>query len=590
MKCSRCGEECKDNQAFCLKCGTPIQVVPDFNLIEAELANNVGELMNEIDEDKKKENKQGDLNRYRNSTRNDKTNVYGATNQSNNSKQYRKSINDGNTRKINGSDGFDDNDMDYLDDDYYVDTMPDHDVEADISLVDIQNLKDTAKLNDYQVDGMNFNQNNNYGPDDTEEDENQSEKKAFKVKAIIFGVIATIVVVIAILLLSVLNKDTGKDSFTSVYNTGYDYYTSKDYDNALAKFLEAKKIADNKNEKIKVNKSLLATYENMDGTEDKQISVLKELIELSPKEYEYYEKLVEIYDAKGMSDEITALIDSIDDVSIKSQLSEYNVATPKFSEKEGDYDTYISIKLISDDNKIYYTLDGTEPTTSSTQYTEDINLNKEGKITVKAIAVNEKGLTSKVASATYNIKPNTVAAPVVTPDGGKYTENTEITITVPEGMKCYYTYGTTPTTPTTSDTEYTEPVKMLRGKNIFSAILVSESGVESEVTQNVYQLELNSAITYDDALVILKNYVENNNIAAKVNEEQYVTKEGLNLIFSYNCIADIDNVEYYVINATEKDSSDKTVKVVYYGVDTVTSTLVVLEKDTENAGKYKLTE
>lgn len=590
MKCSRCGEECKDNQTFCLKCGTPIQVVPDFNLIEAELANNVGELMNEIDEDKKKENKQGDLNRYRNSTRNDKTNVYGATNQSNNSKQYRKSINDVNTRKINGSDGFDDNDMDYLDDDYYVDTMPDHDVEAEISLVDIQNLKDTAKLNDYQVDGMDFNQDNNYGPDDTEEDENQSEKKAFKVKAIIFGVIATIVVVIAILLLSVLNKDTGKDSFTNVYNTGYDYYTSKDYDNALAKFLEAKKIADNKNEKIKVNKSLLATYENMDGTEDKQVSVLKELIELSPKEYEYYEKLVEIYDAKNMSDEISALIDSIDDVSIKSQLSEYNVATPRFSEKEGDYDTYISIKLISDDNKIYYTLDGTDPTTSSTQYTEDINLNKEGKITVKAIAVNEKGLTSKVASATYNIKPNTVDAPVVTPDGGKYTENTEITITVPEGMKCYYTYGATPTTPTTSDTEYTEPVKMLRGKNIFSAILVSESGVESEVTQNVYQLELNSAITYDDALVILKNYVENNNIAAKVNEEQYVTKEGLNLTFSYNCIADIDNVEYYVINATEKDSSDKTVKVVYYGVDTVTSTLVVLEKDTENAGKYKLTE
>ena len=45
MKCSRCGEECKENQAFCLKCGTPIQVVPDFNLIESELASNVGELM-----------------------------------------------------------------------------------------------------------------------------------------------------------------------------------------------------------------------------------------------------------------------------------------------------------------------------------------------------------------------------------------------------------------------------------------------------------------------------------------------------------------------------------------------------------------
>jgi len=38
MKCSKCGEECRENQAFCLRCGTPI---------EAELANSVGKLMKE---------------------------------------------------------------------------------------------------------------------------------------------------------------------------------------------------------------------------------------------------------------------------------------------------------------------------------------------------------------------------------------------------------------------------------------------------------------------------------------------------------------------------------------------------------------
>lgn len=588
MKCSRCGEECKDNQAFCLKCGTPIQVVPDFNLIEAELANNVGKLMNEFDENDKKKNRQNNLNEYRNSTKKNVSKEYGNQEYHKAEDKYMNRISDVQTRRMNETDSSDD--MDYLEDDYYVDTMPEHDIEAEISLVDIQNLKDKAKVNDYQVDGIDFNQDNNYESDIDEEDENQSEKKAFKVKAIIFGVIATIIILIAILLLSVLNKDTGESSFTSVYNKGYDYYTAKDYKSALSEFLEAEKIADNKNEKIKVNKSLLATYENVDGTEDERIQVLKKLINLSPKEYEYYEKLVEIYDSKDMSGEISDLIDSIDDVSIKSKLAEYNVEIPKFSEKEGDYDTYISIKISSDDNKIYYTLDGTEPSVSSTQYTDEIKLDKAGSITVKAIAVNEKGLVSKVASATYNINPNMVEAPEVTPGGGKYTENTEITVNVPDGMKCYYTYGEKAVIPTTSDNEYTEPVKMLRGKNIFSAILVSDSGVESEVTQNVYQLELNSAITYDDALIILKNYIENNNIAAKVNDNEFVTKEGLKLVFSYNCIADIENVEYYVIDATEKDSSDKTVKVVYYGVDTVTSTLVVLEKDTENAGKYKLTE
>ena len=51
MKCSKCGEECNENQAFCLKCGTPIQIVPDLNIIEEELANNVGELLEEIKEE-----------------------------------------------------------------------------------------------------------------------------------------------------------------------------------------------------------------------------------------------------------------------------------------------------------------------------------------------------------------------------------------------------------------------------------------------------------------------------------------------------------------------------------------------------------
>ena len=50
MRCSRCGEECKENQVFCIKCGSPIHVVPDFDLIEAELANSVGELMSDNSE------------------------------------------------------------------------------------------------------------------------------------------------------------------------------------------------------------------------------------------------------------------------------------------------------------------------------------------------------------------------------------------------------------------------------------------------------------------------------------------------------------------------------------------------------------
>ena len=33
MKCSRCGADCPENQSFCLKCGSPMHVVPDFNAL-----------------------------------------------------------------------------------------------------------------------------------------------------------------------------------------------------------------------------------------------------------------------------------------------------------------------------------------------------------------------------------------------------------------------------------------------------------------------------------------------------------------------------------------------------------------------------
>ena len=49
MKCSKCGAECNDNLAFCLECGNPLQLMADFNLIEKELANSIGAFMDEIE-------------------------------------------------------------------------------------------------------------------------------------------------------------------------------------------------------------------------------------------------------------------------------------------------------------------------------------------------------------------------------------------------------------------------------------------------------------------------------------------------------------------------------------------------------------
>lgn len=562
MKCSRCGEECKENQAFCLKCGTPIQVVPDFNLIEAELASNVGELM---DKDEK----------------------------------------------------YHTGEMDYLDDEHYEDYMPAHEVGANLELVDIERFSDTLNMKGFDVDSTNTKdkeivrrvedrRQNRENKDnrDNQEIELQAEKKVFKIKAIVFTILAAVIVAGAVLLLQAFNKkNSSSNNFVDLYNEGYDYYTSKDYEKALELLISAKNLASADKEKIKVNKALLATYESIGNNDDDQIKILRELIGLEPSEYEHYEELISIYDSKGMKEDISALIDSVTDVSVKSKLSEYSVAMPKFSDESGNYDNYISLKLTtSGSNKIYYTLDGKTPTTDSTLYTKEIQLDKSGKFVVKAIAVNENGMASKVAENEYVITPSAIEGPAIQPDGGQYYTATDIIINVPADMKCYYTYGNEATIPTTGDTEYTEPVKMLRGKNIFSAIYVSKEGVVSEVSQNVYQLTINSVLNYDDALTILTNYYESSGIAAKVvhetgyitetgepeTAEDYVKADGRILNFSYNCVALIDNDEYYIIDVRELDATGSILSIVRYGIDTVKGTMEQVERDVEHEGQFKL--
>lgn len=547
MKCSKCGEECRENQAFCLRCGTPIQVVPDFNLIEAELANNVGKLM------KEEKQKAGSENRSR--------------------------------------------DLDYLEDEQYVTKNY---IPREKRMSQTGGTRRLAEPSvtqtDFLVDGTGFSEqtpksskNSKHQPN--RQEDIKREKKIFKIKLAIFSIFVIIILTIAVLLLKGVSGTGNKESFASKYNQGYDYYTAKAYNEALTEFLAAKKVTDSKEDKIKVNKSLLATYEKLGSRDLDMIEILKELIGLEPKEAEYYDELAQLYDKNEMIDELDAFLNSVTDVSISSKLSEYSVSAPQFSQKEGVYDTYISIKLSSTGRStIYYTIDGSEPTASSTQYTEEIKLNSQGTYTIKALAVNEKGISSKVVTKNYEIKPSIIEAPAVTPSSGEYTTAANITVNVPEGMKCYYTYGETSAIPTAADKLYTEPVPMLRGKYIFSAVLIDADGKTSEVTQNVYQLTIPRNVEYSSALTLLESYLIQNQIAVKAEDGTLMKSNQAKIKFSYNSIKNINNNEYYVINLEELNDSQQVVSTEHFGVDTVTGSVAKLIADTEHAGLYKITE
>ena len=81
------------------------------------------------------------------------------------------------------------------------------------------------------------------------------------------------------------------------------------------------------------------------------------------------------------------------------------VTTPVFTPAAGTYDTNQDVTITAGTGTIYYTTDGSDPTTSSTrmEYTTPIPLHHEDNFTFKAVAVDDDEV-SAVAEADYTIK------------------------------------------------------------------------------------------------------------------------------------------------------------------------------------------
>ena len=101
-----------------------------------------------------------------------------------------------------------------------------------------------------------------------------------------------------------------------------------------------------------------------------------------------------------------------------AEVAEAEVATPTFSVESGTHYNPFSVEIAAEEGAtVYYTLDGTEPTAESAEYTEAIAFNAFGtKTTLKAAACIE-GEWSNVAIANYSLE---VAAPVFSVKGGVY--------------------------------------------------------------------------------------------------------------------------------------------------------------------------
>jgi hypothetical protein len=122
-----------------------------------------------------------------------------------------------------------------------------------------------------------------------------------------------------------------------------------------------------------------------------------------------------------------------------------NASAPTIKQEAGDNVTTVTIATTTADATIYYTLDGSDPTTASTVYTEAFTITTDSTV-VKAIAVATGYNQSNVTEATISVKGK-LAAPTITVNGANVT-------IAGEGTLYYNISGNTNTA---KSQEYTEP-------------------------------------------------------------------------------------------------------------------------------------
>jgi uncharacterized protein YidB (DUF937 family) len=166
-----------------------------------------------------------------------------------------------------------------------------------------------------------------------------------------------------------------------------------------------------------------------------------------------------------------------------------SAATPTFSPGAGTYTgpQSVTISEATPSATVFYTANGTTPTTASTMYTGPITVNSSQ--TLQAVAVASGLTNSGVGSATYNIQQSgggTAATPTFAPAAGTYTGAQSVTITdATSGARIYYT--TNGTTPTTASAVYTGPLSVSASETL-EAIAAASGQTASAVATAAYTI------------------------------------------------------------------------------------------------------
>jgi hypothetical protein len=168
---------------------------------------------------------------------------------------------------------------------------------------------------------------------------------------------------------------------------------------------------------------------------------------------------------------------------------------PTFTPATGIYTSAQSVAMADGTSgaTIYYTTDGSTPTTSSPIYSSPISIST--RTTLQTIAA-AGGSTSAINSAVYDIELPPISTPTISPAGGTFSTSQTVTLSdAASGATIYYT--TNETTPTTSSTKYTAPFTVSApGATVVNAIAVIAGTPNSNLAAATFNLPTGTSPSY----------------------------------------------------------------------------------------------
>lgn len=431
MKCPKCGVDIQEGMLMCESCGEEIHIVPDFepeieNKIEESLSN-VAEMIEEQDEDDKEE----DPNEF---------NVFSTR------EIRKKNLLIDETPSDDDFDDFDEEDL--PDEDFW-------DVEEVINKEGIKKMI-----------------------------------RSFFGKGLLSKVLLLILTILILCCIGMfaykISKSVNENSFHYQFSHAQEAFQAGNYSLAI-KYLEKACELEPTNADARY---LLCDYYCKNNKQENAILTLKGMISgNSQRDLITYQKIFDIYSKMGNISEINKILNETTDEEIREQFKQYLAIEPEFSDEEGSYDDVVHLKLTGNTTgKIYYTLDGSMPDSTSTEYTSPICLDN-GFYTVKAIFVNSFGLMSEIVTKKYEINVLVPDAPAVVPASGTFRSPEKIVVEVPIGCTIYYT--TNGEDPTIDSNLYNGPLCMPLGNSKLKFISYNEENrIYSEVTEVQYSLQL----------------------------------------------------------------------------------------------------